>query len=53
LDRTGCATLDFFDWWGNGIALPGGIMLTYNGTVFLDHSNTIGGGMAFHIGDGC
>jgi hypothetical protein len=29
LDRTGCATLDFFDWYGDGIESPGRITLAY------------------------
>jgi hypothetical protein len=53
LDPTGCATLDFFDWYGDGIEAPGGITLTYDGTVFWDHSDDIGGGVVFRFGDGC
>jgi hypothetical protein len=53
LDRTGCATLDFFDWYGDGIESPCGITLTYDGTVFWDHNDDIEGGVIFRIGDGC
>jgi hypothetical protein len=53
LDPTGCATLDFFDWYRDGIISPGGFTLTYGGTVFWDHSDDIGGGVVFRIGDAC
>jgi hypothetical protein len=53
LDRTGCATLDIFDWYGDGIFAPGGVTLSYDGDVVYDHIGDIGYGEVFRFGDGC
>jgi trypsin len=52
LDPTGCATLDIFDWYGDGIFAPGGVTLTYDGDVVYDSGN-FGSGEVFRFGDGC
>jgi hypothetical protein len=48
-----CATFEFFDSHGNGIEAPGGITLTYDGTVLMNQSDPIAGGVVFRLGDGC
>jgi hypothetical protein len=53
LDPTRCATLNFFDFSGDGIEAPGGITLTYDGTVLMNQSGAIEGGVVFRLGDGC
>jgi hypothetical protein len=53
LDPTGCSTLDFFDFQGNGIEAPGGITLTYDGTVLMNQSDAIESGVVFRLDDGC
>ncbi len=53
LDPTGCATLDIFDWYGDGIFAPGGVTLSYNGDVIYDHIGDFGYGEVFRFGDGC
>jgi trypsin len=53
LDPTGCATLDIFDWEGDGIFAPGGVTLTYDGDVVYGHTGDFGYGEVFRFGDGC
>jgi trypsin len=53
LDPTGCATLDIFDWYGDGISAPGGVTLSYDGDVVYDHIGDFGYGEVFRFGDGC
>jgi hypothetical protein len=52
IDRRGCATLDFFDWWGDGILDPGYLKITYDGREEFN-SGDIGSGEIFRFGNGC
>ncbi len=52
LDRAGCATLDIFDWYGDGIFAPNGITLSYDGNVVYE-SGDFGYGEVFNFGDAC
>jgi hypothetical protein len=53
LDPTGCLTFNLFDWYDDGIESPGGITLTYDGTVLMNQSDNIEGHVVFRLGDGC
>eukprot|EP00980_Cylindrotheca_fusiformis_P003918 scaffold869_cov150-Cylindrotheca_fusiformis.AAC.3 len=52
LPSNGCATLDVYDSYGDGISSPGKIKLTVDGTVKYNSGN-IGDGIVFRIGGGC
>eukprot|EP00980_Cylindrotheca_fusiformis_P024489 scaffold11961_cov122-Cylindrotheca_fusiformis.AAC.1 len=52
LTFNGCATLDIYDSYGDGITSPGKIKLTVDGTVEYNNGN-IGDGIVFFIGAGC
>jgi hypothetical protein len=52
LDPTGCATLNIFDSYGDGIFNPDGITLSYDGNVVYD-SGDFGYGEVFNFGDAC
>jgi hypothetical protein len=47
----GCAALESFDWYSDGISAPGDIKLTYDGEVVCD-SGDFGFGEVFRFGDG-
>jgi hypothetical protein len=47
-----CATLDIFDWYGDGIESPGNIKLTVDGQIKYNSGN-FDEGLVFRIGGGC
>eukprot|EP00934_Nitzschia_sp_Nitz4_P002594 Nitzschia sp. Nitz4//scaffold30_size153850//151812//153824//NITZ4_002804-RA/size153850-augustus-gene-0.78-mRNA-1//-1//CDS//3329547342//2584//frame0 len=53
LPRDGCSTLDFSDWYGDGLLGTGFVTLTWDGSVIMDQEWDLGYGFIWDLGNGC